>query len=130
MAGSRGGRAARLKEAATGYLTTGFLAYPQHSVDYVHTPGSTAPLRRAPICLRTATPLWGAGRRARIDRHRSVSGFDPPTCNLCTASSRHRLASPHAHRSRVIMREVQRVGITLVGGDVANVVNSGFFSQH
>ena len=48
----------------------------------------------SPIYLRTATPLWGAGRRARIDRHRSVSGFDPPTCNLCTASSRHRLASP------------------------------------
>ncbi len=97
VAGSRAGLAAWVDEAATGHLATGFLAYPQHSVDYVHTPGSTAPLRRA------------------SDRHRSVSGFDPPTCNLCTASSRHRLASPHAHRSRLSMRQVARAGISLGG---------------
>ncbi len=46
------------------------------------------------------------------------------------ASSRHRLASPHAHRSRVSMQQVWRAWISL-GKRIADVVNrGGVVSRH
>ena len=71
VAGSRGGLSERVR-AASGHLTTGFLAYPQHSTDYVRTPGSTELVWRASM----------AGSALLL--------LAPPTRNHHAAKGRHR----------------------------------------